>query len=312
VGCTRYGGRPKAGACEFCILLWKTRRHGLFRNKKGGLLKREQKVRFIRYPGGKQRLLSYLMPHLPTRESIKGVYVEPFVGGGAVFLALEPQKALLADINPVLIDLYRGLRAYPKIVWKIFKSFPHTKKGYYKIRDTKERDDLAYRAARTLYLNRTCFKGMWRENADGEFNVGYGGQERRWVISQNTLSSVARSLRRAKLVISDFEEVIGSCSKEDFLFLDPPYRPGERELQHEHYVYSKFYYDDHKRLANSLKMATKRGVRWAMTTSNHKDIVSLFHGCHIVALTIGTGNRPGLLTNNSSEVLIRNYEETSQ
>jgi DNA adenine methylase len=268
---------------------------------------KEKKINFIRYPGGKQRLLGSFLPYLPTRESIEGTFVEPFVGGGSVFFALAPKKALLADINPVLIDLYRGLRAYPKKVWKIFKSFPRTKKGYYKIRDTKERNDLAYRAARTLYLNRTCFKGMWRENSDGEFNVGYGGQDRRWVINQDELSSVARFLRRAKLMTSDFEEVVGACNKGDFLFLDPPYRPGEKELQHDHYVYSKFSYNDHKRLAKSLRRATKRKVRWAMTTSAHKDIVRLFNEFKVIPFVMGTGNRPGLLSRSSGEVLICNY-----
>ncbi len=264
-------------------------------------------VKVIRYPGGKQRLLSNLMPHLPPRETIRGTFVEPFVGGGSVFFAYAPQKALLADINPVLIDLYRGLRAFPKKVWDIFKKFPATKKGYYKIRDEREKQNLAYRAARTLYLNRTCFKGMWRENSNGDFNVGYGGQDRRWVINVDTLTTVSRFLRKAELIASDFEEIVSSCTKDDFLFLDPPYRPGEKELRHDHYVYSKFTYSDHQRLAKCLRKATKNKVRWAMTTSNHKDILSLYRNCQIHKFATGTGSRPGLLSKRSGEVLICNY-----
>ncbi len=145
------------------------------------------------------------------------------------FFALAPRKALLSDVNPVLMDLYKGLKRYPLKVWELFKDFPVTKEGYYRVRDFQEKDNLVYRAARTLYLNRTCFKGMWRENSNGQFNVGYGGQDRRWVVNQDTLLSVSEFLKRAKLINSDFEEVIESCIKEDFIFLDPPYKPGAKD-----------------------------------------------------------------------------------
>jgi DNA adenine methylase len=266
-----------------------------------------ENLKFIRYPGGKQRQLSCLMPYLPNRDSIKGLFVEPFVGGGAVFFAASPQKALLADINPTLIDLYRGIRLHPLEVWKLFKKFPSTKKGYYKIRDFGEESSLAYRAARILFLNRTCFKGMWRENSFGQFNVGYGGQDRRWVVNRRVLLTVSKFLKRAKLRINDFEETINSCREDDFLFLDPPYRPGAKELTHNHYVYSKFTFEDYKRLSKVLKKASKRKVKWAMTTSSHKDIVALFKNERIIPFIKGTGKKPGELTKKSKEVLICNY-----
>ncbi|MEG8946952.1 DNA adenine methylase [Rosettibacter firmus] len=269
-----------------------------------------KKVSFIRYPGGKQRVLNYIIPHLPPRELIKGRFIEPFVGSGAVFFALNPKRALLADINPELIDLYRGIRRYPLKVWEIYKSFPKTKKAYYEIRATKvDGMDLAFRAARTLYLNRTCFKGMWRHNSNGEFNVGYGGQDRRWVINKETLKEISSRLKRAILKCSDFEEIIEESTKEDFIFVDPPYRPAERELLHSHYVYGKFSYSDYQRLGKALKRASNRGVTWAMTISAHPDILALFDGFHIILIPRGTGKKPGILTNNSGEVIICNYEE---
>lgn len=135
---------------------------------------------FLRYPGGKQRILNHILPFLPTRENIRGLYIEPFLGSGAVFFALNPERAVLSDINPDLIDLFRGIRAFPRKVWSIYKSFPQDKNGYYEIRSVKtEGKNLAFKAARLLYLNRTCFKGMWRHSHTGAFNVGYGGQSRR-------------------------------------------------------------------------------------------------------------------------------------
>jgi len=271
---------------------------------------KQKKVRFIRYPGGKQRILNHIIPYLPTRDSIKGRFIEPFVGSGAVFFALNPKCTLLADINKELIDLYRGIRRYPLKVWQIFKSFPTTKKTYYEVRSAKvDKMDLASRAARTLYLNRTCFKGMWRYNSKGEFNVGYGGQDRRWVICKETLVEVSNKLRYVSLKCSDFEEVIDACIEEDFIFVDPPYRPGEREMIHAHYVYSGFSYPDYQRLADVLKRASNRGIKWAITTSSHPDILHLFQGIWITPLPKGTGKRPGILTDNSKEVLICNYKE---
>lgn len=273
----------------------------------------QEEISFIRYPGGKKRILKYIAPHLLSRGSINGRFVEPFLGGGAVFFAVDPKRALLSDINDELIDLYRGIRRFPLIVWKLFKNFPTTKKGYYKIRgDNGCGKDLAFRAARTLYLNRTCFKGMWRHNLNGEFNVGYGGQDRRWVINQEMLPWVAKKLRRASLKCSDFEPVIDNCNKNDFIFIDPPYRPGEREMVHDHYRYGKFSFDDHKRLAKTLNRATRKGIRWAMTTSAHPDIVNLFRKYNVMSIPKGTGKKIGVLTNSSGEALIRNYWEVSQ
>lgn len=275
------------------------------------ILTGKAKIRFIRYPGGKQRLISFLLPYLPSPDLIEGRFVEPFVGGGAIFFALSPSMALLADINTVLIDLYRGLRSYPLKVWEIFQKYPTTKKAYYKIRDSKEDMDLPSRAARTLYLNRTCFKGMWRENSSGQFNVGYGGQDRRWVINKSTLLTVSKYLKRAELKTCDFEETINGCAHGDFIFLDPPYCPGEKELIHNHYIYSKFTYGEHKRLASALERASKRKIQWAMTTSSHHDILTLFRKYHIRPFLKGTGKSPGLLTKKPGEVLIYNYQGAS-
>jgi len=274
---------------------------------------KNKKIKFIRYPGGKQRILKYILPYLPPRELIEGHFVEPFVGGGAVFFALNPKDALLNDINKELIDLYYGIYKYPIKVWNIFKNFPSTKEAYYQIRGAKvSKKDLAFKAARTLYLNRTCFKGMWRHNTSGEFNVGYGGQDRRWVINKESLLEVSSRLKRASLKCADFEVVIDSCFKEDFIFVDPPYKPGEREIFNAHYLYNKFSFDDYQRLALSLKKASNRGVKWALTTSSHSDILDLFLGNQIVHLIKGTGKRPGIMANNSGEVLVRNYKEVYQ
>jgi DNA adenine methylase len=251
----------------------------------------QKKILFLRYPGGKGRMLDFLIPQIASSILTANRFVEPFAGGGAVFL-------------------YRGVRRYPIEVWNIFQGFPSTKNAYYKIRKWKpEEMDLPTRTARTIYLNRTCFKGMWRHNGDGEFNVGYGGQARRWVINKETLVWVSKKLSRVSLKCSDFEEVVDGCNKDDFIFVDPPYRPGEHEMIHDHYMHGKFTFDDHKRLAATLRRASKKGILWAMTTSAHPDIVNLFRRFHILSIPKGTGRKIGELTYNSGEVFIRNYNE---
>jgi len=253
-----------------------------------------------------------IMPCLPRKASIRGRFVEPFLGGGAVFFLLKPERALLADLNEELITLYRGIKLFPKKVWKIFNSFPLTKEAYYQIRDAEtDKTDIAFMAARTLYLNRTCFKGMWRHNSNGQFNVGYGGQARRWVISEDSLVEVCNRLCAADLICSDFQPIIDMCVTGDFIFADPPYRPGERELLHAHYVYDKFSFEEHGRLAYALQKATRRGVQWALTISSHPDILQLYKGKRIIPFTKGTGKSPGILTETPGEVLLCNYGEVS-
>ena len=264
----------------------------------------------IRYPGGKQRVLEFILEYLPDLRTITGRFIDPFLGGGAVFFAIAPKRALLSDLNSDLIELYEGVRRYPDKVWEIYKSFPNDKEGYYKIREIDvSGKELAYKAARMLFLNRTCFKGMWRYNSQGCFNVGYGGQSRRWVISKKLIYMVASMLRKVDLRCSDFEPVIEEARKGDFVFVDPPYKPGERELVHAHYKHGKFKYEEHERLAESLDKASKRGVKWALTTSSHPDIVYLFKRYRIIPFPKGTGKRPGILTTDPGEVLILNYWE---
>lgn len=271
-------------------------------------MRQNKNLTFIRYPGGKRRMMSFLSEHLPSPQKISGKYIEPFVGGGSVYFYLQPKRAILADINIELIDLYQGIRSNPDKVWRIYRHLPSTKKGYNEVRKLKHIDlDLPRRAARTLFLNRTCFKGMWRHNSEGEFNVGYGGQARRWVISRQDLTAVAKALRRASLICSDFEFIIDEAKSGDYLFLDPPYRPGEREQLHAHYVGREFTFTDNRRLAISLKEADKRGVAWSMTISAHRDIVRMYKQFHVLNIPRGTGRAIGVLTYNSGEVFISNH-----
>jgi DNA adenine methylase len=252
-------------------------------------------------------MLSFLSQYIPPRDKIQGCYVEPFVGSGAVFFWLQPKRALLSDINSELIDLYKSIRSDSQGVWEAFKRIPDGKEAYNQMRKLRHRDlDPVIGAARLLYLNRTCFKGMWRHNGKGQFNVGYGGAARRWVITQEDLDFVARLLQSASIACSDFEPIIDDSKAGDFIFVDPPYRPGMKEQSNAHYVAQQFTFGDQQRLASALARADTHGVLWMMTNSSHPDILGFYSDCRIIPLPWGTGRTPGALTSESGEVIILN------
>ena len=252
-------------------------------------------------------MLTFLLANLPDSSEIKGRFVEPFVGGGAVYFAIGPKKADLGDINAELIELYLGIARSPDRVWRLYRNFPTTKVGYKKIRATDpESLTLLQKSARSLFLNRTCFKGMWRHNLAGQFNIGYGGQDRRWSITRSDLFEVAAQLKCAKIRCCDFEPMIDGSTAKDFVFLDPPYRPGAKEQLHSHYGSHQFKFNDHQRLSKALQRADKRRVPWAITISDHLEILALYKNFRNTPIPRGTGGRIGSLSSGGGEVLITN------
>lgn len=252
-------------------------------------------------------MLDFLLEHLPNAASIKGRFVEPFVGGGAVYFALSPKKADLGDLNVELIELYRGIALSPDRIWHLYRSFPNTEAGYKRIRRLNPKTlTLLQRAARSLFLNRTCFKGMWRHNLKGQFNIGYGGQDRRWSIARADLFEISRQLKNAKIECCDFEYMVDGSKKQDFVFLDPPYRPGAKEQIHAHYGAQQFRFADHIRLAESLRRADARCVPWAITISSHPAILNLYRSYQVRAIPHGTGSSIGKMSARGGEVLVSN------
>lgn len=254
-------------------------------------------------------MMAYIAERLPNKADLKGRYFEPFVGGGAVFFYQKPDNAFLSDLNSELIDLYKAIRLYPHKVWETFSSVPIGRESYYQMRDDEiGHKPLYYRAARTLYLNRTCFKGMWRHNPSGKFNVGYGGEDRRWVVNHENIIEISKVLRKADIQRADFSDVFDNLKDRDFIFLDPPYKPGEKDLTEQHYINGKFAFADQVRLAQKLKEVSEaKQIKWLMTNSAHTDIKKLYKGFKITKIPKGTGASPGIPNKSSNEILISNY-----
>ena len=178
----------------------------------------------LKWAGGKTQMLNDLLPKVP---SSYGRYIEPFFGGGALFFALQPENAIISDSNPELINMYRQVADFPDEVIQCLKQYENTKEMFYNVRSqTWEALPKAEAAARTIFLNRTCFNGLYRVNKKGEFNVPYGKYKNPKICDQDALYVASDALKKAEILCGDYILVLEHYTKEgDFIFLDPPYLP---------------------------------------------------------------------------------------
>lgn len=202
-------------------------------------------------------------------------YIEPFLGGGIVYFYLEPKKAILNDINNELIITYKVIKNNPLELLTLLKKMEkkHCKEYYYKIREEKPDTEIKI-AARMIYLNHTCFNGIYRVNPKGEFNVPIGTFHR--VVRENdNYEDRSNILKNATLKNCDFEKIIDKAIEGDFLFCDPPYaiKKGSVFVS---YNKVEFTFDDQIRLAKAVERARNRNVKIIMTNVNHKSIKDLY------------------------------------
>lgn len=227
---------------------------------------------FLKWAGGKRWLVQSGQLQTPSHYER---FIEPFFGGGAVFFSLEPQRALLSDVNPELIELYEIVRDEPERLRSILEwhQEKHSPVHYYAIRNRRYRDK-AWRAARTLYLNRTCWNGLYRLNRKGEFNVPIGTKTA--ILIEESFAEASALLARATLVCQDFEHTIGEAAKGDFLFVDPPYTARHNLNGFLKYNEKMFSWEDQLRLHRSLLRAGERGASIIVTNADHASLHDLY------------------------------------
>jgi DNA adenine methylase len=230
---------------------------------------------FLKWVGGKRWLTQRYSSYFPIKY---GRYIEPFLGSGAVFFYLMPSRAILSDSNEDIICAYRAVRKYPKNIDKLLREYQalHSADFYYMMRETIPATFME-RAARLIYLNRTCFNGVYRVNKDGYFNVPMGSKDK-VEYPEGYLSRISRVLRKADLVIGDFEEVIELAKKGDFVYLDPPYTVMHNNNNFIKYNAKLFSWDDQVRLAKTIRRAAKKGVLIMLSNANNESIRSLYEG----------------------------------
>lgn len=228
---------------------------------------------FIKWAGGKRWLLDSAQLKLPT---FQGRYIEPFLGGGAIFFHLAPKQAILSDINSRLIETYSAVRSNWTWVERELKRMQalHSKDFYYAERDRMRRTPHT-RAAQFLYLNRTCWNGLYRENLAGKFNVPIGTKTQ-VVMPDDDFASASTVLQNADLRTCDFEDTLQEAVAGDLVFLDPPYTTAHNTNGFIKYNQKIFSWDDQIRLCRAAEAAASRGAKVVLTNADHKTIRDLY------------------------------------
>jgi DNA adenine methylase len=234
----------------------------------------------LKWAGGKRQMLSALVPYLPNKPYR---YVEPMIGGGALFFALSPEEALIADSNPELINLYESLRDHALDVAKQYAKWRFHEDQFYELRALDFNDlEPVMAAARTIYLNRTCFNGLYRVNKSGAFNVPWGKYKKTHEINLTNLSAVQAALQKCEILLGDFRNILQKKAKSgDFIFLDPPYIPVSEYADFKRYTREQFCDDDHRDMATLAIELSQRGCDVLITNSNHPLVHDLYRGYQI-------------------------------
>lgn len=233
----------------------------------------------LKWAGGKSFLSKQIIEFLPKKI---GNYIEPFFGGGALFFSLENyETALLSDVNSELVHLYCVVRDCPEeLMGALDKySISYSEKFYYQLRAHVPHDAIE-KAARTIFLNKTGFNGLYRQNSKGEFNVPFGKREKcpRLYVRQNLLD-VSQKLKRALLMCSDFEGVIDHANQGDVVYCDPPYIPLTQTSSFTSYSLDGFSIEEHVRLRDACVRASKRGA-FVMISNSSTAMTADLYGNH--------------------------------
>ena len=229
----------------------------------------------LKWAGGKTQMLGDLLPKVPKSY---GRYIEPFFGGGAMFFALQPENAIIADSNPELINMYRQVAENVDEVISYLKKYENTSEMFYAVR---EQDWMclskAEAAARTIFLNRTCFNGLYRVNKQGKFNVPYGKYANPRICDEEGLKAASKALKKAEILCGDYLLVLEHYAEAgDFVFLDPPYLPISEYADFKRYTKEQFYEEDHVELAKMIMRLQERGCHVVLTNSNHPLVHELY------------------------------------
>lgn len=229
----------------------------------------------LKWAGGKTQMLGELLPKVPADF---GRYIEPFVGGGALFFTLQPDNAIIADSNPELINMYRQVADSVEDVIGYLQKYENSEEMFYEIRGLDWTTlPNAEAAARMIFLNKTCFNGLYRVNKKGQFNVPFGKYKNPKICDRDTLFAASSLLKKAKILCGDYMFVLKNYAKPgDFIFLDPPYLPISEYSDFKRYTKEQFYEEDHIELAKMVLQMHELGCHVVLTNSNHPLVHELY------------------------------------
>lgn len=235
---------------------------------------------FLRWAGGKQQLLQRMATFLPQDVRDRR-YFEPFAGAASMFLALKPEGGVLSDANEQLISCFGHVRDNPDLVcdYLLEHARQNCEKYFYATRVYFNRSgDSAAQAARFIYLNKTCFNGIYRVNERGEFNVPYGHKEPPRLPTRRELRLAAEALLNVTLTAAPFADALAEADEGDFVYLDPPYPPLNGTSYFTHYTANRFGWNDHAELAVVFADLSARGCMVMMSNADLPRVCKLFAG----------------------------------
>ena len=232
---------------------------------------------FLKWVGGKGQLLAQMQPMLPPKY---GRYFEPFVGGAALFFHLRPSRATLTDVNPELVDCYVAVQKHVEDVIRALQQHEHDETHFYAVRaQDRSTLSLAERAARTIYLNKTGYNGLYRVNRAGRFNVPFGRYDNPGYRQPEALANLracARALKGVDIRVRDFGDVAGHARKGDFVYFDPPYVPVSSTSDFTSYIPGGFGLAEQERLADVFARLAKKGVHVVLSNSDTPAVRELY------------------------------------
>ena len=267
----------------------------------------------VKWVGGKRQLLDELTPLFPKRFT---AYCEPFVGGGAVLFRMQPRIAYVNDMNKELIQMYEVIRDHVDELIALLGEYPNEEAHFYRIRDW-DRDKEQYerlskvqRAARMIYLNKTCYNGLFRVNNAGEFNAPFGHYKNPNIVNAPTLRAVSHYFQKAQITFScvDYESVLSSLTKGTFVYLDPPYDPVSNTANFTGYTKGGFDRAEQIRLRQCCDDLNRRGIRFMLSNSATEFIQAQYAAYHITIVQAKRAvNSNAAKRGQVDEVLVRNY-----
>ncbi|MBK7512908.1 MAG: Dam family site-specific DNA-(adenine-N6)-methyltransferase [Chloracidobacterium sp.] len=233
----------------------------------------EANVPFLKWAGGKRWLIRNGAQLAPVRFN---TYIEPFLGSGAVFFSLNPSRSILADVNTELVDTYNAIKTNWKEVESQLRRHErnHDDSYYYKLRDSRPRTNVT-RAARFIYLNRTCWNGLYRVNLNGKFNVPRGSKNN-VVLDTDDFKKTSDLLQNSQVLSQDFEITLSRARKGDFVYVDPPYTVNHNQNGFLKYNNNIFSWEDQIRLKNAIVRAVRRGAMVTVSNADHDSIHNLY------------------------------------
>ncbi len=235
----------------------------------------------LKWAGGKNALIPQYAPHFPSGEAYRR-YFEPFLGGAALFFFLQPERSFLFDLNEALIEVYTTIRDDVEGVITALEAHQNNRDYFYMVRAL---DPLALppaeRAARFIFLNRTCYNGLYRVNRRGQFNVPFGRYKNPTICDKAGLRAASRVLRNAHLEVADFAIVLSLAEPGDLIYFDPPYEPLSPTSSFTSYTSSGFARDDQRRLAETYRALDSRGCLLMLSNSSAPLIYDLYSGFYI-------------------------------